>query len=34
MTYTAHQTDLLAAEVANSLRVVLRALREPLATFA
>jgi hypothetical protein len=34
MTYTIHQTDLLAAEVANSLRVVLRALREPLATLA
>ena len=34
MTYTTHQTDLLAAEVANSLRVVLHALREPLATFA
>jgi hypothetical protein len=33
MTYTIHQTDLLAAEVTNSLRVVLRALREPLATF-
>jgi hypothetical protein len=33
MTYTIHQTDLLAAEVTNSLRVVLRALREPPATF-
>jgi hypothetical protein len=33
MTYTPNQTDLLAAEVANSLRVVLRALREPLAVF-
>jgi hypothetical protein len=33
MTYSVRQTDLLAAEVANSLNVVLRALREPLATF-
>jgi hypothetical protein len=33
MTYTARQTELLAAEVANSLRVVLRALREPFAAF-
>jgi hypothetical protein len=33
MTYTINQTDLLAAEVANSLRVILRALREPLGAF-
>jgi hypothetical protein len=33
MTYTIHQPDLLAAEVTNCLRVILRALREPLAAF-
>jgi hypothetical protein len=33
MTYTINQTELLAAEVTNSLKVVLHALREPLNTF-
>jgi hypothetical protein len=33
MNYTTQKTDLLAAEIADSLKVILRALREPLVTF-